>query len=71
LFLSKIERNHIFQAAAAVGNTLSDCGGVLCAEYVEALAAKLKIQRAGLSRRQKNFFSTRCASLLGASLGKF
>merc|ERR1719281_673390 len=56
-------------AAAAIGNTVSDCGGVFCAEYIEHVARKFNIPRAALSPYQKRLTITRIYDSLGAALG--
>lgn len=56
-------------AAAAVGNTISDCGGVFCAEYIEHVARRFNIARAGLSPFQKRLTIVRIYNSLGAVLG--
>jgi len=56
-------------AAAAIGNTVSDCGGVFCAEYIEHVARRFNIPRAELSPWQERLAIVRVYNSLGSVIG--
>jgi len=56
-------------AAAAIGNTVSDCGGVFCAEYIEHQARRFNIERAQLSPWQERLAIVRIYNSLGSVVG--
>jgi len=56
-------------AAAAIGNTVSDCGGVFCAEYIEHVARRFNLPRAELSPWQERLGIVRVYNSLGSVIG--
>ena len=61
--------NLTVMAAAALGNTFSDMGGVFMGNYVEHLAEKLNLPKANLSDKQKTYRSAKFADAFGSCFG--
>jgi len=61
--------NLTVMAAAAIGNTFSDMGGVFMGTYVEHLAEKLNLPKANLSDKQKTYRSAKFADVFGSCFG--
>lgn len=60
-------------AAAALGNTISDCAGIFSGGAVESLAAKCGVEEPFLEREQRNMFITKvwqyCGQVIGIIIG--
>jgi len=61
--------NLTVMAAAALGNTFSDMGGVFMGNYVEHISEKLNLPKANLSVKQKSYRSAKFADAFGSCFG--
>jgi len=56
-------------AAAAIGNTISDCAGIFCGGAVEELASRCGVEEPPMSRAQQQMWSTRVWQYGGQVVG--